>query len=209
MQIALIWAWRHLDPGTLRMWFGRQLDASWDVLELLTVLLPPRTALFSVIEPGTLRSLAEMFGLEDLYSRLGPLLDSPNSGSAPLDTEHRERILVELHAHRQRTARRPSVTIEATGSTPCSLHRSAPTWRGPSGLSTNWPWSRLLCDLHSASPNLSPVPFLPGSHRLSPGCLRDPQMTKNEAIQDQKPRKMKSGIFYTTRVKRAWLTGIT
>lgn len=93
LEIALIWAWRHTVSETARAWISQRLDAAWAPLDLLAVLLPPDHPPFPVIDNDTLQSLDALIGLNALYNRLGPLLDTPAADHASSRDEHRQRIL--------------------------------------------------------------------------------------------------------------------
>ncbi|MET8331980.1 hypothetical protein [Streptomyces sp. NPDC005181] len=104
LEITLIWAWRHTEPQNAQAWINQCLDDSWPPLDLLTVLVPPDRARFPVIDNDTLHSLDALIGLDDLYSRLGPLLDAPAADPTNPHDEHQERILQALREHRQRNS---------------------------------------------------------------------------------------------------------
>ncbi|WP_331749033.1 hypothetical protein OIA45_48335 (plasmid) [Streptomyces chartreusis] len=78
---------------TARAWISQRLDAAWAPLDLLAVLLPPDHPPFPVIDNDTLQSLDALIGLNALYNRLGPLLDTPAADHASSRDEHRQRIL--------------------------------------------------------------------------------------------------------------------
>ncbi|MDX3524861.1 hypothetical protein [Streptomyces scabiei] len=99
-EITLIWAWRHTASEATRVWINQQLDETWTPLDLLALLLPPDRAPFPVVDDATLQSLDALIGLEALYSRLGPLLDTPAADSDSSQDEHRARILQALREHR-------------------------------------------------------------------------------------------------------------
>ncbi|MFE4925211.1 P-loop NTPase fold protein [Streptomyces sp. NPDC056661] len=99
-EITLIWAWRHTAPEAARTWINQRLDGAWTPLDLLAVLLPPDRAPFPAIEDSAMQGLDVLIGLDDLYSRLGPLLDFPAANPANPHDEHQERILQALREHR-------------------------------------------------------------------------------------------------------------
>ncbi|MFF3968092.1 P-loop NTPase fold protein [Streptomyces griseorubiginosus] len=103
LEITLIWAWRHTASDATRIWINQQFDETWTPLDLLAVLLPPDRAPFPVIDNDTLQSLDALIGLEALYSRLGPLLDTPAADPDSPQDEHRARILQALREHRGNT----------------------------------------------------------------------------------------------------------
>jgi hypothetical protein len=103
LEITLIWAWRHAEPEAARTWISQRLDQEWAPLDLLAVLLPPDRAPFPVIDNDTLQSLDALIGLEALYSRLGPLLDTPAADPHSSQDEHQARILQALREHRGST----------------------------------------------------------------------------------------------------------
>ncbi|MEU9313750.1 hypothetical protein [Streptomyces sp. NPDC048256] len=103
LEITLLWAWRHTASEATRVWINQQFDETWTPLDLLAVLLPPDRAPFPVIDNDTLQSLDALIGLEALYSRLGPLLDTPAADPDSSPDEHRARILQALREHRGNT----------------------------------------------------------------------------------------------------------
>ncbi|GLP68763.1 hypothetical protein TUSST3_53860 [Streptomyces sp. TUS-ST3] len=103
LEITLIWAWRHAEPAAARAWISQRLDQEWALLDLLAVLIPPDRAPFPIIDNDTLQSLDALIGLEALYSRLGPLLDTPAADPDNSQDEHRARILEALRGHRGNT----------------------------------------------------------------------------------------------------------
>ncbi|MFD4814546.1 hypothetical protein ACFWNS_38910, partial [Streptomyces sp. NPDC058418] len=103
MEITLIWAWRHAEPEAARTWIGQRLDQEWAPLDLLAVLLPPDRAPFPVIDNDTLKSLDALIGLEALYNRLRPHLDTPAADPDSSQDEHPARILQALREHRGNT----------------------------------------------------------------------------------------------------------
>ncbi|MFF4234127.1 P-loop NTPase fold protein [Streptomyces sp. NPDC001820] len=104
LELTLLWGWRHTDSASARTWITQRLDDTWDPLELLTVLLPPGQAPLPVIEDPAMQGLDVLIGLEELYNRLGPLLDAPAGDPANPHEEHQERILQALSEHRQRNS---------------------------------------------------------------------------------------------------------
>ncbi|MFF9337765.1 hypothetical protein ACF1AI_36000, partial [Streptomyces albogriseolus] len=103
LQITLIWAWRHTDSEVCRTWMNQRFDQGWDPLALLAVLLPRDRAPLPLIDSDTLHSLDALIGLEELYSRLGPLLDAPAADPDSSQDEHQARILQALREHRRHT----------------------------------------------------------------------------------------------------------
>lgn len=99
LEITLIWAWRHTAPEAVRTWINQCLNQEWTLLDLLAVLLPPDRAPFPVIDNDTLHSLDALIGLEALYSRLGPLLDTPAADPHSSQDEHQARILQALRGN--------------------------------------------------------------------------------------------------------------
>jgi hypothetical protein len=102
-DITLLWAWRHTEPQAARAWINQRLNEAWNLLDLLAVLLPPDRAPFPLIDDEILQSLDALIGLQELYSRLGTLLDTPaaDPGNSQ-EEEHRARILQALREHRDR-----------------------------------------------------------------------------------------------------------
>ncbi|MFB6850150.1 hypothetical protein ACFCXS_35535 [Streptomyces sp. NPDC056373] len=94
----LIWMWRHTHPSTLRPWLRQRLNNGWDALPLLGKLLHPTSRPFRLIDESVLASLDAMFGLDNLYTRLDPLLQA-ETGNSPAD-EHHANILQALREHR-------------------------------------------------------------------------------------------------------------
>ncbi|MET7843559.1 P-loop NTPase fold protein [Streptomyces sp. NPDC005356] len=104
LELTLLWGWHHTDPASARAWITQRLDDTWAPLELLTALLPPGQAPFPGIEDTAMQGLDVLIGLEELYSRLGSLLDNPTTHRTDPHDEHQERILQALREHRQRNS---------------------------------------------------------------------------------------------------------
>ncbi len=96
-DVTLLWAWRHTLPAVAREWVNERLDQGWQAAALLTRLLPDNQKPFPIIDHDTLSSLDALFGLDELYRRLGGLLDDP----AQTDNDHLRHILEALENHRQ------------------------------------------------------------------------------------------------------------
>ncbi len=96
-ETDLIWMWRHTHPDNLRPWLRQRLDNGWEALPLLGKLLRPTSRTRLLIDESVLAGLDAMFGLDDLYARLDPLLQTQSSNS-PAD-EHHANILQALREH--------------------------------------------------------------------------------------------------------------
>ncbi|MFC9931923.1 hypothetical protein [Streptomyces sp. NPDC127190] len=103
LEITIIWAWRHTESEVCRIWINQRFDQGWNPLDLLATLLPPDRAPLQVIDEATLQSLDALIGLEALYSRLGPLLDTPATAPADPREEHQQGILQALRVCRGNT----------------------------------------------------------------------------------------------------------
>ncbi len=101
----LIWMWRHTHPDSLRPWLRQRLDNGWEPLPLLGKLLHPTPRPHRLIDESVLAGLDAMFGLDNLYTRLDPLLQTQTSNS-PAD-EHHANILQALREHRTATGQTP------------------------------------------------------------------------------------------------------
>ncbi|ESU51452.1 hypothetical protein P376_0574 [Streptomyces sp. HCCB10043] len=97
----LIWMWRHTHPVSLRPWLRQHLNNGWEPLPLLGKLLHPTSHSPRLIDESVLAGLDAMFGLDDLYTRLDPLLQAETDNS-PAD-EHHADILQALREHRPAT----------------------------------------------------------------------------------------------------------
>uniref|UniRef100_UPI003D754A2B KAP family P-loop NTPase fold protein n=1 Tax=Actinacidiphila sp. bgisy160 TaxID=3413796 RepID=UPI003D754A2B len=94
----LIWMWRHTHPASLRTWLRDRLDNGWDLLPLLAVLITPQQVPFPLIDNDTWAGLDAMFTHDDLYTRLTPYLDSPDTPQ--LADQHQADILQALRDRR-------------------------------------------------------------------------------------------------------------
>ncbi|MEU6646626.1 hypothetical protein ABZ863_29325 [Saccharomonospora sp. NPDC046836] len=101
----LIWMWRHTHPETLRPWLRQRLNNGWEPLPLLGKLLHTTSRPHRLIDESVLAGLDAMFGLDDLYTRLDPLLQNETSNN-PADAHHAN-ILQGLREHRPATGQTP------------------------------------------------------------------------------------------------------
>ncbi len=104
--------WRHTHPDSLRPWLRQRLDNGWEPLPLLGKLLHPTPRPHRLIDESVLAGLDAMFGLDDLYTRLDPLLQSETSNSPA--GEHHANILRALREHRPATSPTPPPDSGAT-----------------------------------------------------------------------------------------------
>ncbi|SOE19064.1 KAP family P-loop domain-containing protein [Streptomyces sp. OK228] len=102
----LIWMWRHTHPDSLRPWLRQRLDNGWEPLPLLGKLLHPTSRPHRLIDESVLAGLDAMFGLDDLYTRLAPLLLQSETSNNSAD-EHHANILQALREHRPATGQTP------------------------------------------------------------------------------------------------------
>ncbi|ATL88690.1 hypothetical protein [Streptomyces malaysiensis] len=101
----LIWMWRHTHSDSLRPWLRQRLDNGWEPLPLLGKLLHPTSRPHRLIDESVLADLDAMFRLDDLYTRLDPLLQTQTSNNSA--DEHHTNILQALHEHRPTTGQTP------------------------------------------------------------------------------------------------------
>jgi len=108
----LIWMWRHTNPDSLRPWLRQRLDNGWELLPLLGQLIQPASRPFPLLDESMLAGFEAMFGLDNLYARLDPLLQA-HAGVSPVEG-HQADILQALRAHRPS----PDQTPPRDGTTP-------------------------------------------------------------------------------------------
>ena len=95
-ESALIWAWRHTHPESARAWLHQRLDDRWEILPLLAALISPATLQAPFLSDDIVSALDALFGLDELYTRLDPLLDPEAAVTAD---HHQANLLQALRNH--------------------------------------------------------------------------------------------------------------